>query len=90
MQDIEKTQKSNQNLYNQDQIKLRNVKRFETNLNKGSSVAQKCRLIYLWCKKMIKHWDEQLEMEVEQKKPDVKQQSVLNSSCKLNIKPLFK
>jgi predicted ATP-dependent Lon-type protease len=42
-------------------IKLKNIKNFELKLKGEKSKSEKCRLVYLWCKKMMQHWEEELE-----------------------------
>mmetsp|Transcript_32470 Transcript_32470/g.49685 ORF Transcript_32470/g.49685 Transcript_32470/m.49685 type:complete len:148 (+) Transcript_32470:424-867(+) len=56
---------------------------------KGKS--EKCKLIYLWCKKMTAMWTEQLEEKAESKvTSDVKQESVFLRQTTTDMKPLIK
>ena len=78
--------------------KFQNIKKFETQCTRHS-VEEKSRLVFIWCRKMLKAWDEDLHPGEDGKSsrpPDY-----LNTSegkveqnhfnlCKKNIRPLLK
>lgn len=89
---MQKKQIGQKNCEFSEALKLRLIKKFE-NESKKKTVAEKSRLVHLWCKKMMQHWEEDLEMRIEQAgkhnmTSDLKHDKVVYQQCKINIKPL--
>ena len=73
-------------------MKLRLIKKFEHE-SKKKPVAEKSRLVQLWCKKMMEHWEEDLEIRIEKAgkhnmTSELKLDKNVYQQCKINIKPL--
>ena len=70
---------------------FRNYKKFE-NSCKRHSVDEKCNLIHLWCKKMLKAWETELFDKPEEflKSADGKQEIGTHKQCVRHCKPFFK
>ena len=72
----------------------KSTKKFEQTL-KDKSQEEKCRLVYLWTKKMLEMWDQEIIEKFESVGPknvtsEMKVERNVYSSCKDNLKPLIK
>ena len=70
---------------------FRNFRKFETQC-KRHPVDEKSRMVFIWCKKMLKMWEEETLMkDTEYLKSALgKQELGMNQQCKKYCKPLFK
>lgn len=75
--------------------KERLIKKFETDSKTSKSKGEKCKLVYLWCSKMLQHWSDNLEREIEQAGKDnltaeIKLSKNVYMAAKTNLKPLIR
>jgi hypothetical protein len=70
---------------------FRNFRKFETQCKKHP-VDEKSRLIYIWCKKMLKAWEDELVMRDTEylKSAQGKQDLGIQKQCEKYVKPLLK
>jgi hypothetical protein len=67
----------------------KNKKKYEEAL-KNKPKEEKQRLVYLWTKKMLEQWENDLEQKIETKSQELKLDKNVFNSCRENIKPLIK